>query len=224
MLCKYCQHPCLKSGRQKNNVQRFYCRGCRKYQQSSYTYKACHSEADQKICTYVKESCGIRSISRIMRISATTVIRRIRKIARDTAKPYQVKGKEYEMDEMRTYIRNKQNKYWIAYAIRKDTREVADFKVGRRNTSTLKRVTDTLMLSEASKVYTDKLNIYQYIIPRECHHRNKYKINHIERKNLSVRTHLKRLGRKTICFSKSISMLEACLKIYFWYSPLAQTE
>jgi hypothetical protein len=40
--------------------------------------------------------------------------------------------------------------------------------------------------------------------------------NHIERKNLSLRTHLKRLNRRTICFSKSLVILSACLRIYFW--------
>jgi insertion element IS1 protein InsB len=117
---------------------------------------------------------------------------------------------------MRTYIKNKENRYWIAYAIRRDTREVVDLKVGKRNKKTLCRITDTLLLSEAIKIYTDRLNLYEYLIPQDLHTRSKYKINYIERKNLSVRTHLKRLARKTICFSKSIVMLEACLKIYFW--------
>jgi insertion element IS1 protein InsB len=38
----------------------------------------------------------------------------------------------------------------------------------------------------------------------------------IERKNLSIRTDIKRLSRGTICFSRSRIMLENCLKIYFW--------
>jgi hypothetical protein len=28
--------------------------------------------------------------------------------------------------------------------------------------------------------------------------------------------HLKRLGRRTICFNRSVDMLENCMKIYFW--------
>ncbi|MBS1665188.1 MAG: hypothetical protein JST68_29350 [Bacteroidetes bacterium] len=41
-------------------------------------------------------------------------------------------------------------------------------------------------------------------------------INRSERKNLTLRTHLKRLSCRTFCFSKSLSMLESCLKLYFW--------
>ncbi|WP_255539589.1 IS1 family transposase [Flavobacterium sp. CLA17] len=38
----------------------------------------------------------------------------------------------------------------------------------------------------------------------------------MERKNLTLRTHLKRLNRRTICFSKSLVVFTAVLKIYFW--------
>lgn len=129
---------------------------------------------------------------------------------------YITKGQEYEIDELRTYIGNKGRLYWIVYALCKVSKRVVDFKVGKRNAKTLQRVTDTLLLAEARKIYTDKYPLYQSLIPKAIHNQSAYKINHIERKNLSIRTHLKRLSRKTICFSKSRIMLEACLGIYFW--------
>jgi insertion element IS1 protein InsB len=216
MECKYCKSECIKAGRQQNKKQRYYCSDCKKYQQYNYSKNAYKAEINLKIIEFNKESCGVRGISRLLKISTSTVMKRIKEIASKLEKPAIVKGKEYEMDEMRTFIKSKSNKYWIAYAIRRDTREVVDLKVGKRNKKTLKRVTDTLVLSEAKKIVTDRLNLYEYLIPKELHTRSKYKINYIERKNLSIRTHLKRLGRKTICYSKSIIMLEACLKIYFW--------
>jgi insertion element IS1 protein InsB len=216
MECNYCKEECIKWGKQINGKQKYHCKNCRKSMQSNYKYKACEIGIEEKIILYKKESCGIRSISRIMKISASTVMKKVIEISKKVEKPMIVKGKEYEMDEMRTFIKRKNNRYWIAYAIRRDTREVVDLKVGKRNKKTLRRVTDTLLLSEAKKIYTDRLNLYEYLIPKELHTRSKYKINYIERKNLSVRTHLKRLTRKTICYSKSIAMLEACLRIYFW--------
>ena len=120
------------------------------------------------------------------------------------------------MDEMKTYIGNKKKKYWIACAIDRSTGEVVDFRIGKRTNKTLKKVVDTLLLSKAKKIYTDGLNNYKTLMPETIHKIGKYKINHIERNNLSVRTHLKLLSRRTICFSKSISMLEATLDLYFW--------
>jgi insertion element IS1 protein InsB len=57
------------------------------------------------------------------------------------------------------YVQKKRNQKWIVYAIRKDTTEVVDFAVGARTNATLKRVTDTLVLSNANHVYTDKLPV-----------------------------------------------------------------
>ena len=64
--------------------------------------------------------------------------------------------------------------------------------------------------------YTDQLINYKSLIPAALHKTRVYGTNHIERKNLTIRTDLKRLSRRSICFSKSKWMLEACLKIYFW--------
>jgi len=217
--CLKCSHAVVKNGKSRNGTQRYYCKVCKKYCQSSYRYRACAKDTNNKIATLLKESCGVRSIARILKISAATVLKRILSMGNSTMRPSViVKGKEYEVDEMLTYIGNKKQLYWIVYALRKDTREVIDFKVGKRTLKTLQRVTDTLLMSEAKMIYTDGYKFYKHIIPKEIHRISKYNINHIERFNLNLRTHLKRLGRKTICFSRSKAMLEACLKIYFWHS------
>jgi insertion element IS1 protein InsB len=164
-----------------------------------------------------KGKLWVRSIARLLNVSISTVIRKIKKTGKSLARPFPIlQGKEYEVDEMRTYIGNKKRLYWIVYALRRDTKEVIDFKVGKRNSKTLARVLDTVHLSEPKKVHTDRLSLYKNLIPTALHSTTQYNINHIERKNLSIRTHLKRLTRKTICFSRSKEMLEACLKIYFW--------
>nr|WP_299117406.1 IS1 family transposase [uncultured Winogradskyella sp.] len=67
-----------------------------------------------------------------------------------------------------------------------------------------------------NRIYTDGLNIYPGMIPEVIHKQFQYCTNIIERHNLTLRTHIKRLSRKTICFSKSKIYLEAHLKIYFW--------
>ena len=215
-ICQYCNAPCIKKGFQKNGTQKFYCRACAKYQQGEYQNKACMARINEWIKTLVKEGCGIRSIARILKISITTVIKRIKAIAASIVKPMVRMERSYEMDEMRTIVRNKANPYWIAYAIDNEDRTVVDFKAGARTKQTLNRVIDTLLLSKTKKIYTDGLKLYQFLIPKDIHKKGAHRINHIERMNLNIRTHLKRLSRKTICFSKKAGMLEACLKIYFW--------
>jgi IS1 family transposase len=56
---------------------------------------------------------------------------------------------------------------------------------------------------------------YRFLIAKKLHSTYLHATNHIERKNLTICIHLKRLNRKTICFSRSLVLLTAILKIYF---------
>lgn len=219
MYCQYCSHLCHKAGYYPNKDQRYQCKSCNKYQKQNYIYRGYAKYIDHQIVMLNNEGCGIRSISRILNISTNKVIQSIRKLAKQTPDKLISFNREYELDEMRTYIKNKSNLYWVVYAIDRETRKVVDFKVGKRNHKTLKQVIDTLLLSKATKIYTDKLKHYQYLIPRALHDTSRYNTNRIERKNLTIRTHLKRLSRRTLCFSKSKSMLESCLSLYFKKVP-----
>jgi insertion element IS1 protein InsB len=208
---------CQKAGLQKNGLQKYYCRPCNKYQQAAYRYRAYHTDTIKMIPKLLCESVGIRGIGRILQIATGTVLRKIKQIANAIAKPpIPLNRPAFEMDELRTFLGHKGNEYWIAYAICPDTKAVIDFTVGKRSKRTLKMVVNTLLLSGVGLIKTDKLNIYQSLIPAKRHCQDIYGTNHIERHNLNLRTHLKRLGRRTICFSKSLAMLEACVKIYFW--------
>lgn len=214
--CPYCNGICIRYGKTISCRQRNKCKKCGRTHIDEYRYKAYDIATNEFIKDHLKEGCGIRSISRLLKISSKTVMKRIVWIAKMLVKPFVTLGKEYELDEMCTYVKRKTRKRWIVYAIDRTTKEVADFAVGRRTNRTIKQVTDTLVLSNASKVYTDKLPNYRSLLPAAIHCIKRSGTNHIERKNLTLRTHLKRLSRRTICFSRSMAMLTACLKIYFW--------
>lgn len=215
MKCKKCTSAFIvKNGKSKNGAQRYYCRYCFSSFQINYDYNSCKI-TDKQIVLLTKESCGIRSTARILNISPSTVIRRIKKIAHTIKRPYPVlRGKIYEVDELFTYVRNKNNRICIAYSFEPETGFVMDISVGRRNKSNLRKVTDTLLLSDARQICTDNLDIYKTLIPESIHTTKARSTNHIERKHLSLRTHLKRLNRKTLCFSKSVCMLLCIVKIY----------
>jgi insertion element IS1 protein InsB len=209
--------PCVKWGRQSYGRQRYYCKGCRKTQQATYRNLACQKNTDVLISQLVCESVSIRGIGRILHIATNTVLRKIVVIARYIEKPPIPQNRPvFEMDELRTYIGYKDNQYWIAYAFCPITKIVIDFTVGKRSKRTLRMVVNTLLLSGVQMINTDKLSIYASLIPAERHNNKAYHTNHIERHNLNLRTHLKRLSRRALCFSKSRLLLEACLWIYFW--------
>ena len=218
--CRHCQGEMIKFG----NVgckQRYRCKSCNRTQLQDYSNQACKAGISPDIAAHVKEGCGIRSISRLLHIAAGTVVSRIKKIANDIKKPTITTEKVYEVDELKTFVKNKSKEHWVIYALDRQSKQVVDYKVGGRTKKNLKRVTDTLVLANCKQIFTDGLGLYRQIIPAALHKVRRYGTNHIERKNLTIRTRLKRLNRKSIAFSKSLLMLEACLKIYFWHGWVA---
>ena len=96
----------------------------------------------------------------------TTVIERIKRIARSLNKTYtEVRNRIYEIDELWTFVGKKDNDTWIAYVIDRESKEVIDFKVGARTKENLKKITDKVLTMNPKKICTDGLNTYKSLIP-----------------------------------------------------------
>jgi IS1 family transposase/transposase-like protein len=214
MICKYCGGDCVKNGYQLNGKQRFRCKDCHRKQQSYYEYHACNASVNDYVIEHIKEGVGIRSLARLLRISTTTLMARILTIAKNVVAPHIISHSVYEVDEIRSFVGKKSDHIWIAYALNRSDKSVTCFTVGPRTNETLNKVLSKL--SNAKRIYTDRLRQYNTLIPATIHRTTNCGTNHIERHNLTIRTHLKRLARRTICFSRKITMLYAVLKIYFW--------
>ena len=105
--CRYCAGYCIKNGKEKNGQQRFKCKSCKKSQQAVYQYNAYVKSLNNHIIALTKEGVGIRGTARLLDISPTTLISRIKKIATEIKEPALVKGKTYEVDELRTFVKKK---------------------------------------------------------------------------------------------------------------------
>ena len=77
------------------------------------------------------------------------------------------------------------------------------------------RHTFLLLLLNCKVIYTGKLVHYKSILKDVVHNTKPFGTNHTKRKYFSLRTHLKRLNRKTISFSRSFILLQCFLRIYF---------
>jgi len=177
---------------------------------------SCKPEINSLIIAFTKEGMGVRSIARILAISATTLLKRYITIAGNIRRPILLLRQQYEVDELNFYYGNKNKRIWLVCALDQKTRQIVSFNIGKRTNKTLIYVIKTLKNSKAQKIYTDRLHNYKSLIPKEIHSTKRYGTNYIERENLNIRTFLKRFSRKTICFSRSILVTESILKIYFW--------
>ena|SRR5690606_17733683 len=216
-ICPNCKnHKIVKNGSTKSKKQQYLCKSCGKRFLDYYTYNAYHEKINSEIIYFTKEGLGIRSTARVLRISTTTLLKRIILIADKIPRPFISKDKIYEVDELRTYVKDKSKLIWIVYALERETKRIVSFNVGARTHKTLQVVLTSLELSETKHIYTDGFKNYKYLIQKKIHKVIRFGTNSIERKNLNLRIHLKRLNRRTICFSKSLVLLSAVLKIYFW--------
>lgn len=217
MECKHCKDRCTKAGHQADGTQKYQCKGCKKYQQPAYSYAACKAGTDGGIVSHVKEGCGIWNIARLLGIAKGTVIAKIKLIAKAIKPPEaEATNGTYEVDELHTFVGSKQNECYVSYALCRETKQVVGFVTGTRSKKSLGRLTGKLLGFEPRRIHTDGLGVYPVLIPAEVHRVGKWGTLRIERKNLTLRVNLKRLGRRTICFSRSVVMLDACLAIWFW--------
>ena len=59
MKCKKCNSKNYIKKGLRGNKQRFYCKDCKCYFQSEYTYQAYKSVTDKFILSLLKQSCGV---------------------------------------------------------------------------------------------------------------------------------------------------------------------
>ena len=158
----------IKFGKSNQGKQRYKCLKCNKTRVENYTYSAYNNNINRQITLLTKEGLGIRSTARVLKISTTTLLKRILLIAREIKQPAMNFGKIYEVDEMRTFVKRKDKLIWIVYALERATKKVVSFNVGRRTNNTLSKVLDSIVLSNPLVIYTDKLKHYKYLINLSC--------------------------------------------------------
>ena len=108
-----------------------------------------------------------------MGVSVSTVLVRIKKIADGIEIPRIKPHREYEVDEMWTFLGNKYKPLWIGYALDRKSKEVVSFNAGGRSIEMLSTIFKTANSSAPSKVYTDYLVHYLSLVPSEVQVRGK---------------------------------------------------
>ena len=115
---------------------------------------------------------------------------------------------------MASFVGKKIYQRWLWHAIDHKTGTILAFVIGRREDRMFLKLKRLLKPLGITKFYTDKLKTYERHLSKEERIINKYKMQKIERKHLTLRTRIKRLQRKTICFSKMIQMHDLVIRLY----------
>jgi insertion element IS1 protein InsB len=121
---------------------------------------------------------------------------------------------EAEMDEMWSFVRCKKQERWLWHAIDHDTGAVLAYVLSDHKDSAFLGLKALLEPFGISQFYTDGWGAYQRHLNPADHSVGKRNTQKIERKHLTLRTRIKRLVRKTICFSKTIVMHDTVIGLF----------
>lgn len=125
-----------------------------------------------------------------------------------------VKIEEAELDEMWSYVGDKSHRHWLWHAIDHNTGRILAYTFGSQSDDVFIKLKDLLEPFGINMYYTDGNLTYSRYIEKNKHIIGKKNTQRIERKHLILRTRIKRLARKTICFSKSVLMHEIVIGLF----------
>jgi insertion element IS1 protein InsB len=119
-----------------------------------------------------------------------------------------------EVDEMWSYVGKKKAPRWLWHAIDHYSGAVLAYVFGRRTDAVLQELKKLLQPFGIKRFYTDHWGAYAWQLAPEHHYPGKQQTQRIERKHLTLRTRMKRLARRTICFSKSTQMHDLVIGLF----------
>ena len=117
---------------------------------------------------------------------------------------------EAELDEIWSFVGQKENRQGVWIALDATTRQVIAFHVGDRSGQSAQTLWEKMPTEyqEQAMFYTDQYAVYTGIIPSAQHRaisKLARKTNHVERFNCTLRQRVSRLVRATLSFSKKLS-------------------
>ena len=116
------------------------------------------------------------------------------------------------------FFKKKQNKKWIWIAYHRNTRQVLDFQIGRRDYITARKLFDRLESNYNIEYYaTDNFPVYHKVIPQHKHIIGKMYTQGIENLNGRIRHYLSGFARRTKDYLKSEQTILGSLALLFWY-------
>ena len=121
---------------------------------------------------------------------------------------------EAEVDEMWSFVGKKREPRWLWHAIDHHTGQVLAYVFGRRQDHMFVRLKGLLEPFGMTRYDTDYWGAYTQPLDPDEHQLGKRNMQQIERKHLTLRTRIKRLTRKTICFSHSIQLHDIVIGLF----------
>ncbi|MBK2735165.1 IS1 family transposase [Klebsiella pneumoniae] len=211
--CPRCQSAQVyRHGQNPKGHDRFRCRDCHRVFQLTYTYEARKPGIKELITEMAFNGAGVRDTARTLKIGINTVIRTFKKLTPKQITSSPVAHADValicELDEQWSFVGSKARQHWLWYAYNTKTGGVLAYTFGPRTDETCRELLALLTPFNIGMITSDDWGSYGREVPKDKHLTGKIFTQRIERNNLTLRTRIKRLARKTICFSRSVEIHE----------------
>jgi insertion element IS1 protein InsB len=230
----------VRPGKTRQGKQRYRCREQRCAGRTfllEYAYAGQSPAVKQQIIEMAMNASRIRDTARVLHVSPTTVIKELKKkepalhavnqrvLATVSPEPIAVeiwrvdelevhRELASELDEMWSYVAKKTNPRWLWHAINHRTGKVLAYVFGRRKDIVFLQLKALLEPFGITHYYTDGWGAYERHVEAEQHTVGKENTQKIESKHITLRTRIKRLVRRTICFSKTERMHDLVIGLF----------
>jgi insertion element IS1 protein InsB len=231
--CLHCQSDqIVKRGQTARGTQCYLCQNTLCTKGSfllDYGNRGCLPEVKHTIIAMSLNASGVRDTARSLPICLNTVLRELKKKAAvpetvntallRTLNPAEVawgleRAGEAEVNEMWSFVGHKGNPRWLWHAIDHHTGAVLAYVFGRRKDTVFLQLKVLLEPFGLTRFYTDHWGAYTRHLDSDVHSPGKRNTQQIERTHLTLRTRIKRLVRKTICFSKTVQMYDIVIGLF----------
>ena len=239
--CPYCagvdivRHGTSPQGKQRYRCREKPCQG--RTFLLDYSYPGQYQHVKNQMVDMALNGSGIRDTARVLHVSTRTVLKELKSkepvlhqvnhAVLESLQPEHVeaaicraddlerrRGLSSELDEMWSYVRSKTNPRWLWHAIDHHTGKVLAYVFGRRQDDVFLKLQQLLAPFGITKFYTDGWGAYERHLDAEQHQVGKENTQKIESKHINLRTRIKRLVRRTICFSKTERMHDLVIGLF----------
>jgi insertion element IS1 protein InsB len=222
----------VKRGKTARGTQRYLCQNPLCAKESflrNDCNRGCLPEVKHTIIDMSLNASGVRDTARSWRICPNTVVRELKKKATvlesvhtavlRTLHPAEVawdmeRAGEAEIDEMWSVVGNTGHPRGRWHAIDHHTGKVLAYVFGRRTDDVFLQLKTLLEPFGLTRSYTDHWGAYTRHLDPDVPSPGKHNTQKIERKHLTLRTRMKRVVRKTICFSKTTQMHDLVVGLF----------
>lgn len=221
--CRRCESPnIVRNGHDYKGSQKYHCKDCGRYgtvnAQSGYG-----ATTQAQVRRGILERVSLRGLERLLRVSRRTIHRWlvgwIDELPLVESSLLPAEGADVlELDELWSFVGNKQQERWLWLALCRRTRQVVAYWIGDRSENSAIHLWQRLPDGYHSCAsFSDRWAAYEFVFDRRRHQsvdKASGQTAHVERWFNTLRQRLARFTRKTLAFSKCDDLHDGLVRLF----------